>query len=162
MIYTMDIDTAGKGVYPASAPLVTTIKVTKGLVYRVEIEFPPGAAGHHHVVIFDGGYQVWPSTPGQTFHGGWSIIGFDDTYLKLAAPFEFKAYSWNLDETYDHLIQVRIGMVSNEVFMARYLPTYAYDHFARVLEAQLKVQEEKALEPITAPFPWIKTEETEE
>jgi len=151
MIYTTDITTPANTA--KNDPLITVGKVTKGLVYRVEIEFPPGAAGLHHVVIFDGGYQVWPSTPGQTFHGGWSIIGFDDTYLKMAAPFEFKAYSWNLDETYDHLIQVRIGMVSDEVFMARYLPTYAYDHFAKLLEVQLKAQEEKALEPITTPFP---------
>lgn len=155
MIYTADIDTDGAGTYPANAPMITTIKVTKGLVYRVEIEFPPGAAGLHHVVIFDGGYQVWPSTPGQTFHGGWSLIGFDDTYLKLSAPYEFKAYSWNLDDTYDHLVQVRIGMVSNEVFMARYLPTYAFEHFLNLIKAEKVLQEErKEIEP-TTPFPWL-------
>ncbi len=160
MIYTADIET-DSGQTKAN-PLITVIKVTKGLVYRVEIEFAPGAAGLHHVVIFDGGYQVWPSTPGQTFHGGWSIIGFDDTYLKMAAPFEFKAYSWNLDETYDHLIQVRIGMVSDEVFMARYLPTYAYDHFMTLIKAEQAAQEERLKEPVTTPFPWIEVEETEE
>jgi len=107
------------------------------------------------VVVFDGGHQVWPSTPGQTFHGGWSIVGFDDTYLKLAAPFEFKAYSWNLDDTYDHLLQVRIGMVSNEVFMARYLPTYAYDHFMKLVEAERKAQEERQAEAEETFFPWL-------
>ena len=159
MIYTADVDTDGKGAFPASAPMKTIIKVTKGLVYRVEIEFPPGAAGLHHVVIFDGGYQVWPSSPGQTFHGGWSLIGFDDTYLKLSAPFEFQAYSWNLDDTYPHLVQVRIGMVSNEIFMARYLPTYGYEHFLKLIEAERKAQEARErIEPET-PFPWLEIEE---
>ncbi len=157
MIYTADITTSSNTA--KSDPLVTQIKVVKGLVYRVEIEFPPGAAGLHHVVIFDGGHQVWPTSPTVTFHGGWSLIGFDDTYLKLAAPFEFQAYSWNLDDTYDHLIQVRIGMVSDEVFMARYLPTYAYEHFFKLIEAVKFEQEQRRLEPPETPFPWLEVEE---
>ena len=136
------------------------MKVTKGLVYRVEVEFPPGSAGLHNVVIFDGGYQAWPSTPGQTFHGGWSLIGFDDTYLKLSAPFEFTLYSWNLDTKYNHSANIRIGMASDEVFMARYLPTYAYDHFIKLIEAERKEQEVRAKEVITTPFPWLEVEET--
>lgn len=157
MIYTADIVTSSG--QTIEDPLVTRIKVTKGLVYRVEIEFPPGAAGLHHVVVFDGGHQVWPTTSGVTFHGGWSLIGFDDTYLKLAAPFEFTAYSWNLDDTYDHLIQVRIGMVSDEIFMARYLPTYAYEHFLKLIEIQRVEQEQRRLEIGDTPFPWLEREE---
>ena len=160
MIYTADITTP-HGTAKID-PVITLIKVTKGLVYRVEIEFPPGAAGLHHTVIFDGGFQVWPTSPGVTFHGGWSLIGFDDTYLKLSAPYEFTAYSWNLDETYDHSISIRLGMVSDEVFMARYLPTYAYDHFMKLIKAEAEAQEQRRLEQPDIIFPWLKPQEVKE
>ncbi len=156
MIYISDVDTpSGQA---KATPLITPIKVTKGLVYKIEIEFPPGAAGLHHIVIYDGFYQAWPTTPGVTFHGGWSLIGFDDTYMKMNPPFEFTAYSWNLDDEYDHAVQIRLGMVSTEVFMARYLPTYAYDHFVKLMKAELAAQEDRAKVSLDNPFPWLPAE----
>lgn len=136
-------------------PLRTVLKVCKGLVYKIEVHFPPGPVGLYHCQIYDGGHQVWPSTPGERFASDGFCISFDDTYLKLAAPFEFTIYTWNTDDTYTHGLVVRIGMVSSELFMARFLPSYGYKQLAKMLKTEEKKQENDKEGIIKAPFSWI-------
>ncbi len=152
MIYAYDITTPANTAQ--STPVRTPLKVTKGLVYQVEIEFPPGPLGLCHVSIFDGGYQVWPSNPDFDFHGDNGMIVFPDTYLKLAEPYEFTAITWNEDDTYDHQIHIRMGMASDEVFMARYLPSLGYDKLLEVLQLAQSEQEAQREGLIAAPIPW--------
>ena len=85
MIYSKFITTPANTLQ--SNPLRTSIKVTKGLVYKVEIMFPPGSLGLLRVAIFDGAYQAWPSTVGEWFRTDGETISYDDTYLKESAPF---------------------------------------------------------------------------
>ena len=120
----------------------TVLKLTKGLIWRVDIEFPPGPSGLLHTQIFDGSYQFFPATPGSSFHSDANLIGFDDLYYKTSEPFEFVIKTWNLDETWQHTLQVRIGVASNEAFMSRYLPSLTYDRFADTL-AEIKADQEK-------------------
>lgn len=142
-----------------SALKKTTVHVTKGLVYKVEFYFPPGSAGLMGVAVFDGLYQVWPSSVGEFFTGEDQVIAFDDMYLKEAAPYEFQCYSYNTDDTYDHFVSVRIGLVSKEVFQARYLPQKSQAVFIQVLaqmeaeRAALAAWQRKQL-PET-PFQWM-------
>lgn len=107
--------------------------VTKGLVYKVEFDFPPGHAGLTFVRVRDGLHQVWPTTSDQWFSGEGQTISFDDTHLKLSPPFEFSIDTYNLDDTFDHTVTVRVGLVSSEVFMARFLPTYTFKYFKAML-----------------------------
>jgi len=157
MIYTANI-TTGKS--PATPPLKkTTIHVTKGLVYKVEFYFPPGSAGLMGVAVFDGLFQVWPSSVGEFFIGEDQVISFDDMYLKEIEPFEFQCYTYNTDDKNPHLVSVRIGLVSREAFLARFLPSRGQDYLTRLLEdmksereAQMNWQEK--LLPDT-PFQWM-------
>jgi hypothetical protein len=138
MIYTLDITTPKNT--PASSPQKTILRVTNGLVYKIEIDFPPGPSGLLYVSIYDGLYQVWPSTTGAWFHGDAVVISFDDTYAKTSAPFEFTVLTYNLDDTYDHTIQIRLGMVSKEIFARRFLgvltPEEQEEIFKRMVETQ--------------------------
>lgn len=156
MIYVKDITTSADTAKADALPVI--LKVTKGLVYKVEVDFPPGAAGLHHVVICDGTYQVWPSEAHTTFHADGVTISFDDTYLKVSEPFEFVIYTYNLDDTFDHFVQVRIGLVSQRAFMARFLPTYAYQEFKEVLQGLAEEQEAARMAILLEPFPWLKEE----
>lgn len=137
----------------------TRLHVTKGLVYKVEFYFPSGSAGLMGVAVFDGLYQVWPSSVGEFFTGEDQMISFDDLYLKESAPFEFQCYTYNTDDTNPHAVSVRIGLVSKEVFQARYLPSRSKEVFVQVL-AQMKLEREelalwqKARLPKT-PFAWM-------
>jgi len=137
----------------------TELRVTKGLVYKVEIDIPYGAQGLSAIAIYDGSFSVWPSTVGQFFRGNDIVISFDDLYLKETAPYHFDIYTWNTDTVYSHIIDVRLGMVSKEIYKARFLPTLSWKEFAQVLEetrekqlAEAKLQKQQVLEK---PFEWL-------
>ncbi|KKL15111.1 hypothetical protein LCGC14_2508870 [marine sediment metagenome] len=157
MIYSANITTPINTAN--SSPKKTVIHVTKGLVYKVEFYFPSGSAGLMGIAVFDGLYQVWPSSVGEFFIGENHIISFDDMFLKESAPYEFQCYTYNTDDTYAHGVSVRIGLVSKEVFQARYLPSKSSEVFIAVL-AQMAVEREELAKwqmrmlPET-PFQWM-------
>lgn len=139
MIYTATITTLKNTAQ--SSLKHTVLNVTKGLVYKVEFYFPSGPAGLLGVAVFDGLFQLWPSTIGEFFNSDDETISFDDMYLKDSAPYQLEIYTYNTDDTYDHTMQVRVGLVSADVYMARWLPTMGYDYFVELLS---KVAAEQA------------------
>lgn len=149
MIYTKTVTTL------SGTSKHVVMPVTSGLVYKVEVEFPGGCAGLLSVAINDGGHQLYPSSPGETFASDDHVIAFDDTYLKTAAPFQFDIYTKNDDDTYPHKVQIRVGMVSAEIFMARFLPTYTYKYFKEMLDVMAKEQEERLAAIRESPMPWV-------
>jgi len=138
MIYAKSITTSKNTL--STSPLETILKITKGLVYFLEVYFPPGPSGLLHIRIDDGNYQLLPATEGETLYGDNVTVRYDDLYIKNAEPYQFKIYTYNEDDTYNHTLQVRVGLVSKEVFQARFLPTMAYDYFNKLIEAAGKQQ----------------------
>ena len=159
MIYSMDITTAASPATTQVKPKVTELVITKGLIYRVDITFPQGSAGLLGLAVFDGSYQVWPSTLGQWFRGDGIAINFDDVYIKNSAPFKFLIHTYNDDDTYPHIVNVRIGQVSKEIYMARFLPHMAIKFQAEVFaELQEAQRQEKAKQQdviLDNPFPFL-------
>ena len=153
MIYSADISTPKDTL--KTDPKQSVLTVTKGLGYRVEIQFPRGPQGLAGCAVYDGGHPVWPSTMGEWFRGNANTIAFDDTYLKLAAPYQFDIYTYNEDDHYPHSILFRIGFVSEEVFMARFLPSYSWKYFKKMLEEMKAEQEKKIMEALGKPLAWI-------
>jgi len=123
----------------------TGLHVTKGLIYKIEIDFPPGSAGLMGVAVFDGGYCIWPSNVTEFFTGDDTEVDFDDLYLKEAAPYVLDIYTYNTDDTYAHTVNVRLGLVSKEAYMARFMPTLAWQRFAELLEQLLAEQKAAAV-----------------
>jgi len=122
-------------------PLETVMTITKGLIFMIEVEFPAGCSGLVHIQILDGGYQLFPATPGEYLRGDNANVRYDDTYLKMSAPYVFKIITYNEDTVYNHTVQIRIGIASTEAFMARYLPNITWDKFAETL-AQAQEQQQ--------------------
>lgn len=131
MVYSTTITTTAST--DESTKTRTVLKVTKGLVYFLEIMFPPGSGGLLKLRILDGAFYLWPTTPGETFYGNNITYRYDDLYLKQTEPFQFVIETWNLDDTYDHTVLIHVGMVSEEVYKARFLPTIANEQFAKLL-----------------------------
>lgn len=161
MIYTANITT--KLDTAKTALKKTTIKVTTGLVYKVEFYFPSGSAGLMGVAVFDGLYQVWPSSVGEFFIGEDQMISFDDMYLKESAPFEFQCYTYNEDDTNPHFVSVRIGLVSSDVFVARFMPTRGRESLEklrdRLYTEQLDMAGKQRLRLPETPFKWMLDQE---
>lgn len=157
MIYTTTVTTL------KSSEKTQELNVTKGLVYRIELMFPPGSGGLYDVQIFDGLYQAWPSSPDQWFNGDYLVISFEDLYVKKSPPFVFTIKTNNKDTMYEHAVTIRIGMVSSTVFMARFLPNLAVDMQKDMWQELIKAaaEERQLLEEIEAerilssPFPWL-------
>ncbi len=150
MIYTADITTAANT--SKVDALRTRLTVTKGLVYQVEFDAPFGSAGLLHCQVFDGGHQLWPSSLDASFNSPGFVISFADTYLKKVAPFRFDIMTWNLDDSLEHFMQVRIGLVSEAAFIARFMPTVAIAEAQRVLDELRERQEADRQAIIAEPF----------
>jgi len=141
MVYTASITASKQGEDGDVRDVV--LSVAKGLIYRIEVDFPLGCSGLVHVQIFDGGYQLYPASPGEAFQGEGVIVGFDDLYMKQVAPFEFRILVRNKDECWPHTIQVRIGMASSEAFMARYMPGLTWKKIQETMAMAAAEQEER-------------------
>uniref|UniRef100_A0A6H1ZZL2 Uncharacterized protein n=1 Tax=viral metagenome TaxID=1070528 RepID=A0A6H1ZZL2_9ZZZZ len=153
MIYAATITTANT--VTAANPQKTVVKVAKGLVYKFELEFPPGSLGNLFVAVFDGLYQVWPSSTGVWFSSDKNTIAFEDTYLKAIPPFEFNVYTYNTGDSWPHTCHVRIGLVTNDEFIARYLPAKSYEFMIRALQDMEAQQREAQGGVLESPFPWL-------
>lgn len=144
MIYGTLITTAsGKSINEATR---TPLKITKGLIWLMEVDFPPGCVGLVHLQIFDGKYQLLPASPGKTLSGDGRLLRYDDLYLKQAAPYELTVVTWNEDELWDHNIQVRVGLASSRLFMARYMPSIGWEDFVTQVEEARQMQEAAKVE----------------
>ena len=98
-----------------ASPAEEDIKLTNGVVHRVEIEFPAGCVGLVHIAIYHMGHQVWPSNPEGSFASEDYVVAFDDYYPLLGPPYLFKILGWTDETTYDHTIKVRFGLLPENV-----------------------------------------------
>jgi len=137
----------------------TVFPVLNGLIYQFELQFPPGSFGLTRVRIKDGGHQVWPMENGEYFRGNDSTIKFDDLYLKLTAPYNFDVLTFNTDDIYEHEIILRLGVVSKDIYLARFLPHLGYQEFVAMLDKlnkqQIEALKEENEDIISNPFSWI-------
>jgi hypothetical protein len=101
---------------PESAPAVTRIKLTAGVLHRVECVFPAGCQGMVHLAIEHQGTQHWPLTEGCSFSAEDFTVGVDDRYELDAETNELMAYAWSPGTTYPHTLMVRVGVLAKDVF----------------------------------------------
>jgi len=139
VIYTASITTDKGTAEGAKADVI--LQITSGLIWMVEVDFPPGCCALLHVQIFDGLYQVLPASAGESLQGDAVSMHFDDLYFKQAAPFELRIRTWNEDETWDHTIQVRVGLASSRAEMSRYIPAMSFEDFEKMLAEAIAQQE---------------------
>jgi len=139
MIYSASI-TAAKGGSEAQ-PVSKTLVVTSGLLWLLEIDFPAGCCGLAHFQLFDGSYQVFPATPGESFACDGITLHLEDLYFKQAAPFQFIIKTWNTDTVWSHTIAVRIGMAMGRAEMSRYIPALAFEAFEELMAEMISNQE---------------------
>lgn len=111
---------------PLSEPVSnnkTTLKLTHGIIHKLDVIFPPGSHGLFYLLIYDNTHQVFPTNPGSIFAGDNEIITFREHLPMLYEPFELYAYFWNFDDTFAHTITLRIGVLPVRV-LAPWLLSY--------------------------------------
>ena len=139
MIYCKTISALAGGA--VASPLEADLPVTDGLIYQFELYFPPGSSGLLSVRVADGGFPVWPSEPGEWFYGDNTLVSFPDRYYIASPNHNFKVWYYNLDDTYAHKFTIRIGQVSNKLFIQSFLPTFDQKPIEEVLAEMAAGQE---------------------
>lgn len=89
----------------------TDIKLTQGVIYNVQVQFPIGCKELAHCQIYREGSQKWPTNPEANLASDGYIIPISEEIELLSAPYTFKAKTWNEDDTYDHTITIWIGVL---------------------------------------------------
>ncbi len=89
----------------------TVLELTAGVIHQVEIVFPIGCAGFAFASIASGVNQVWPTNPGEYFNGDNESISFKEFYSLKIEPYHLDILSYNLDDTYDHTVIIRLGIL---------------------------------------------------
>lgn len=139
MIFTFD-ETIPKNT-PSNNPKTYKLKITQGLIYQVRVTFPPGSAGLMGLAIIHKSVRIWPSTPGKWFRGDNVSFSFQETYLIESEPYFLDIFTYNEDDTYDHQVFLKIGLVSKKVFMARFMPSLQKDMWKEIL-SELKQEQQ--------------------
>jgi len=106
---------------PANTPKAnkrrTVMKLGRGIIHDLEVEFPPGCAALAHCTINEGGHQIWPTNEEESFHSDGWVIKFREHYELKNPPYELGLWTWNEDDTYEHTITVRIGLLEKKYVM---------------------------------------------
>jgi len=99
------------------AAVVTDLKLTAGTITQVWLVHPEGCQGLAYAAIFEGGHQLYPHNPEESYHGNDVPMILDDNY-ELKAPALLKLKTWNLDDTYDHTVYLRITVLRPKIDVA--------------------------------------------
>ena len=119
MIYTKTVTTPKSTV--AATPRITPWEIALGLIYKVEIMYPPGPGGLVGVSMHTASYQLYPNDSDEWFIGDNITISFDDQYLFNQETSQLEIYSYNTDDYYNHTVQVRLGIETDpELIKSRY------------------------------------------
>ena len=100
-----------------ASPVEQELDLTHGIIHRVEVQFPVGCMELAHLRLFHRRHQVWPTNIDGSFASDGYIIAFDEHYDFFEPPFDLTAIGWNDDETYQHVITVRIGILPQEIVL---------------------------------------------
>jgi hypothetical protein len=87
--------------------LETSLKLTTGIIIQVVLYHPEGCHGLAYAAIFRGGHQLYPTNSEEAYNGNAVPATFTDNY-ELESPAELTLKTWNLDDTYEHTVYVRI------------------------------------------------------
>jgi len=88
----------------------TQLKLTAGIIKQVWLVHPEGCHGLAYAVIFLGGHQLYPHNPDEAYHGNNVPMVFEDNF-ELQSPAMLTLKTWNLDDTYDHTLYLRITVL---------------------------------------------------
>lgn len=96
---------------PKTAQIRKRLKLTRGVLWKLDIFFPPGSAGLTHIHIDEALHQVFPLNPDGDFSGN-NVVFSGEVYYKLERePYELDLWGWNTDDTYAHTVFVTMWVM---------------------------------------------------
>lgn len=136
----------------SDSPLEFSLKINKGLIYKADIYIPAGHNGYTGIAVFDGLFQLWPTTPFEFIKGDNLHLNYDEAYFKMSVPYELRILAYNESDQYEHTMFVRVYLVTSEILMSRFLPALSYEKYTETIAGLLAEQEEEKAKIIAAPW----------
>ena len=102
----------------------TELVIAKGIITRVMVGFPPGPSGLCHVQIRDKGWQIAPWKINEDFAWDNFVFQMDMRYPMVAEPYTLQVLTWNLDDTFEHVVLIGIEMIEGSGVEDRLLAQY--------------------------------------
>lgn len=106
MIFIFPITTPANT--PVTAKQKTVITLAAGTITHVEAQFPPGVNALAHIQITNGLHQLYPTNPEADVATGAETVSWDDSLEIKSGSTTLYAYTWNIDDTFEHTITVRV------------------------------------------------------
>jgi len=108
MIYEYDL--AVSAGTTQEEPAEQRMKLSRGIIHKLEVSFPPGCNNLVLVTIRRALHQVWPTNPDGQLKANGHTISMPVWYELETEPYELEVKAWSPDCSYDHTITVRIGI----------------------------------------------------
>ena len=121
MVFSLTVSTPKNTVITKSQS--TPLKMFKGLIYHVEIYFPPGSSGLLGIQLEAGGHQLYPYNRGSWFVGDNILFKYDDLMIFDISTAQLDIVTYNLDTILAHKVLINIGLMTDERFIEAVAPT---------------------------------------
>jgi len=89
-----------------AAPLITTIKLTRGRLTGGFLYFPAGPAGKLHFIARVGIHQIVPFNTGESYRLNDCVVPLDLGITLKTPPYEIDCLTWNDSTEYAHALTV--------------------------------------------------------
>lgn len=122
MNYAFNITTPANTV--EADALKTQLDLTRGVITKLDIRFPPGSSGNLALHIDRAIHQVWPANQGSYYVGDGDLISIPANYRLDQPPYHFEAFTWNDDTDHEHLVIIRFDIdpgFEEQLLTAEYL-----------------------------------------
>ena len=97
------------------APKILDMGLCGGLIHQVDIMFEDGCNYDVGVQIFQGGSQIWPSQPGQSFRGNATIVSFREFFELSKQNDQLRAVIWTDDAANYGMVVIQFGVLPPEI-----------------------------------------------
>lgn len=98
----------------ATSPLETELKLTHGIIHRVEVQFPIGTRALTHCRLLHHTFGHLPTNPSGSFASDGYTIPIDENLEFFSEPYIIKAVCWNDDDTWAHTVTIRFGIMESK------------------------------------------------
>lgn len=88
--------------------------INYGVIKKIDILFPSGCCGFAYVRVHRNNTQILPTNDGQFFASDNEAITTNEHIEVLDRPFILTFSGYNLDDTYDHTIYLRIWLENDD------------------------------------------------
>lgn len=99
----------------AASPASLEMPLSRGIITKIEAQFPAGCQGVVLVVVRRALHQVWPTNPDGQLKANAYVISTPEHYELLESPYQLQAYGWSPGTTYSHTITLRFTVLLPEV-----------------------------------------------